>query len=48
MFSHLPYRKKFFKSICMEDVREIIKFETIIRHYMKIDMLSKELKNEKQ
>jgi hypothetical protein len=45
---NFPYRKEFFKSICMEDVREIIKFEVIIRNYMKMDMLSKELKNEKQ
>lgn len=40
----MPYRKQFFKTIPMADVKEIIKFETIIRNYLKMDMLIKEIK----
>lgn len=43
MFSNLPYRKQFFKTIPMADVRIILEFETIIRNYLKLD---KALKNE--
>lgn len=41
---NFPYRKQFFKTIPMEDVREIIKFEVIIRNYMKMKMLKNEMK----
>ena len=37
------YRKEFFKTICMDDVRVIIEFERIVRNYMKMDVLIKEI-----
>lgn len=36
------YRKEFFKSICLEDVRQIIAFERIVRNYMKMDKALRE------
>lgn len=38
------YRKDFFKKICIQDVRQIIAFERIVRNYMKMDRLIKEIK----
>ncbi len=38
------YRKDFFRKISLADVREIIKFETIIRSYLKMERLLNELR----
>ena len=46
MLSNLPYRKQFFKTIPMSDVRVILEFEKLIRNYLELDKaLKKELKN---
>lgn len=39
------YRKDFFKKIPLEDIYQILKFEKIIRNYVKMTEL---LKNDKQ
>jgi len=41
MFAFMPYRKQFFKTIPMADVRRILEFETIIRQYLKMDLILK-------
>lgn len=38
------YRKDFFKSISLEDIYQILKFEKIVKNYVKMTELLKENK----